>query len=195
VDRSGPVTTRSLVLLDGSGERTIVNLTRASVPLPSDLAEIAADCCYVRSADGGLAPLLTRLAVAVPVLAHLPPLQPGALPVQVLMGSAADLPGDFLADPFAAGRRIAGVPLEWVVITAGAAGARAYGPRTVLERAAPRVEVVDSTGAGDVFAAGLAHALARGWDMERALATGVAWGSASVQYPGTVPPPGGLPPG
>ena len=48
----------------------------------------------------------------------------------------------------------------------------------------------DSTGAGDVFAAGLVHGLARGWPMRRVLETAVAWGSASVQYEGTVPPPG-----
>jgi sugar/nucleoside kinase (ribokinase family) len=45
---------------------------------------------------------------------------------------------------------------------------------------APRVQVVDTTGAGDVFAAGLVHALALGKPMPDALQTAVAWGSATV---------------
>ena len=64
------------------------------------------------------------------------------------------------------------------------------GDGQVIERPAPVAEVVDSTGAGDVFAAGLAYALARDLDMEQALGIAVAWGSASVRYLGTQPPPG-----
>ena len=44
LDRTAEQTTRSLVLLDRSGERTIVNLSRAPVPLPPDLAQTPADC-------------------------------------------------------------------------------------------------------------------------------------------------------
>jgi len=111
-------------------------------------------------------------------------------PAQVLVGSVSDLPPEFLADPFAAGRRIAGEVLQWVVVTYGAEGARAFGTGQILQQAAPAVEVVDSTGAGDVFAAGLAHALARSLSMDESLRIAVAWGSASVAYLGTVPPPG-----
>jgi sugar/nucleoside kinase (ribokinase family) len=77
-----------------------------------------------------------------------------------------------------------------MVVTYGPAGARAFGDSVVIEQIAPEVDVADSTGAGDVFAAGLAHALARGIEMVAALKTAVAWGSASVQYEGTVPPSG-----
>ena len=46
---------------------------------------------------------------------------------------------------------------------------------------------VDSTGAGDVFAAGLVHALAGGAPMETALVTAVAWGTAAVECEGLPP--------
>jgi len=190
LDRTAEQTTRSLVMLDGLGERTIVNLSRAEVPLPPDLAQIPADCCYVRSADPALTPVLAERVRRGPVLAHVPPLQAGSRPARVLVGSASDLDAEFLADPFAAGRRIAGEVLEWMVVTEGPRGARAFGAHRALEQAAPRVNVVDSTGAGDVFAAGLAHGLARGVPMREILATAVAWGAASVQYEGTMPPPG-----
>ena len=106
----------------------------------------------------------------------------------MLVGSASDLDEEFLAAPFEAGRKVAGDCLEWVVITHGAQGAIAYGRERVLKQPARSVAVVDSTGAGDVFAAGLAHALAQGQPMVQALSAAVAWGSASVGYRGTLPP-------
>ena len=190
LDRMGEETTRSLVMLDPAGERTIVNLARAPVPLPSGLAGIAADACYVRSADPALTAILAQRVQRGPVLAHVPPLQEAFRPAQVLVGSASDLDADFLADPFAAGRRIAGDVLQWMVVTYGPEGARAFAADAVLECAAPQVPVEDSTGAGDVFAAGLVHGMALGLPMEQVLEGAVAWGSASVQYEGTVPPAG-----
>jgi ribokinase len=190
LDRRGPVTTRSLVLLEPGGERTIVNLARAAVPLPADLATIPAHCCYVRSADPALTPVLAQRVRQGLVMAHVPPLQVDGRPAQVLVGSASDLDADFLRDPYAAGRRIAGDWLQWMVITYGAEGARAFGDGRQLHSAAPAVEALDGTGAGDVFAAGLAHALAQRQPMPETLALAVSWGSASVRYRGTVPPPG-----
>lgn len=190
LDRWGEQTTRSLVLLDPAGERTIVNLARATAPLPPDLTDIEADACYVRSADPALTPILAERVKRGPVLAHVPPVQDGFRPVQVLVGSASDLDADFLSDPFRAGRRIAGEALQWMVVTYGAAGAKAFGLGRVLDCPAPQVAVKDSTGAGDAFAAGLVHGMALGLPMELVLETAVAWGSASVRYEGTVPPPG-----
>nr|VFK41372.1 MAG: Sugar or nucleoside kinase, ribokinase family [Candidatus Kentron sp. TC] len=187
IHRQGDRTTRSLVLLDESGERTIINLMRSMLPLPPDLATIPADCCYVRSADPALISVLEERVRAGPVIAHIPPITDGFRPAQVLLGSASDIDDDFLHDPFPAGQRVAGDILEWVVITHGAAGATAYGDGVSLWETAPRVPVKDSTGAGDVFAAGLAFALARGWKMQGALKTAVSWASASVRYYGTVP--------
>lgn len=189
VNRRAEATTRSLVLLESSGERTVVNLARARVALPSDLASLPAECCYVRSADPALTPLLARRIETGTVVAHVPPLKRGFRPAQVLVGSASDLDEEALAHPFAAARGVAGAWLQWMVVTHGPAGAIAYGDdgRRFAERA-PRVEVRDSTGAGDVFAAGLVHALAMGQGMEAALKVAVLWGAVSVGYEGTIPP-------
>nr|VFK57611.1 MAG: Sugar or nucleoside kinase, ribokinase family [Candidatus Kentron sp. TUN]VFK57723.1 MAG: Sugar or nucleoside kinase, ribokinase family [Candidatus Kentron sp. TUN]VFK65835.1 MAG: Sugar or nucleoside kinase, ribokinase family [Candidatus Kentron sp. TUN] len=189
VNYQGGQTTRSLVLLDESGERTIINLTRAVLSLSPDLTNISADCCYIRSADPALTPILKERIRHGPVIAHIPPTTNDFRPAQVLVGSASDLDDDFLADPFSAGRCVAGNALEWVVITSGATGAIAYGDGVLFKEIAPRVHVKDTTGAGDVFAAGLAFALSRGEDMPAALKTAVSWGSASVRYYGTVPQP------
>nr|VFK79751.1 MAG: Sugar or nucleoside kinase, ribokinase family [Candidatus Kentron sp. SD] len=187
IRRQGRETTRSLVLLDKSGERTVINLARAPLPLPADLVDIPADCCYVRSADPALTPILKERVRKGPVIAHIPPITDGFRPARILVGSASDLDDDFLRDPFPAGQRVAGDVLEWVVITSGADGATAYGDGLSLRKPAPRVPVRDTTGAGDVFAAGLAFALALGKDMPAALETAVSWGSASARYQGTIP--------
>lgn len=178
------VTTRSIIMVDGIGERTIVNLARTTEPEPPRrLIETPADCLYVRSRARDLGPLLAEKAQACCVVAHIPPCGAGERPAHVLVGSESDLDADVLADPVAAGRRIAGDMLEWVVITHGEKGASAYGTDgRVVERAAEAVEPVDSTGAGDSFAAGLIHALASGAGMETALAVAVAWGTESVRW-------------
>jgi len=191
LDRYAEATTRSLVMLDQTGERTIVNLSRASVPFPPDLADIEADFCYIRSADPALTQILAqRVAQGGQVLAHVPPVLDAFRPVPYLVGSASDLDADMLSDPFGAASRVAGAALQWMVVTYGSDGARAYSADQVLQQRAPVVEAADSTGAGDVFAAGLAHVLSRGLEMSEALRIAVAWASASVQYEGIVPPAG-----
>jgi len=160
IDVQGQQTTRSLVLLEKDGERTVINLARAEVQLPPNLADMTADCCYVRSADPALTPILAKRVQHSPVLAHIPPITAGSRPAQVLVGSASDLDKDFLDNPFSAGKHIAGDVLEWVVVTFGAAGAIAYGDGASFRESAPKVKAKDTTGAGDAFAAGLAFSLA-----------------------------------
>lgn len=187
VSRVPGESTRSLVLLDPEGERTIVNLTRcrdAATPERLRAASADADAVYVRSRDGDLAPVLRERAGRSLVVAHVPPLEAGVRPANVLVGSESDLPAEFLAAPWEAGRAIAGEPLRWVVVTRGSRGASACSAVERLFAPAARVRVVDSTAAGDVFAAGLVHALVSGRPMAEALRTAVSWGTAAVECAG-----------
>jgi ribokinase len=177
--------TRSLVLVDPEGERTIVNLTRCrDVATVERLRGIDADAFYVRSSDAAIGPLLRDRVDRALVVAHVPPLEVGVRPANILVGSESDLPAEFLASPWDAGRGVAGDSLRWVVVTRGARGASAYSASERLDAPAPRVRVVDSTAAGDVFSAGLVHALVGGRPMVEALRTAVAWGTAAVECPG-----------
>jgi sugar/nucleoside kinase (ribokinase family) len=177
--------TRSLVLVDPGGERTIVNLHRCrEAGPPVRLASLGKDAVYVRSRDLDLGALLAEAAARSLVVAHVPPLAAGSRPAHVLVGSEPDLPPAFLADPWAAGREVAGNTLRLVVVTRGPRGAEAFGASDRLAVPAPAVAVVDSTAAGDVFAAGLVHALALGRPTRAVLETAVAWGAAAVACPG-----------
>ncbi|TVR99045.1 MAG: carbohydrate kinase [Rhodospirillales bacterium] len=181
--------TRSLILLDGFGERTIVNLQRTHEEQPPDrLLGWHADWVYVRSRRLDLASLLERQARSARVIAHVPPSEDGARPAHVLITSASDVGPEILEDPFAAGRRIAGDHLQWMVVTRGARGAVAHGRDAVLEVPARKVTPVDTTGAGDSFAAGLVHALADGAEMAAALECAVAWGAEATLWESSVLP-------
>ncbi len=176
-------TTRSIILVDRSGERTIVNLARtAEQEPPARILDTAADWLYVRSRATDIAPILERKAADCKIMAHIPPCNDLARPAHVLIGSQTDLPPDVLADPLAAGRRIAGDLVEWVVVTRGPQGATAYGVDGKITMPAHEVTPIDSTGAGDSFAAGLLHGLASEKSMNEAMQIAVAWGAESVKW-------------
>jgi sugar/nucleoside kinase (ribokinase family) len=178
--------TRSIVMVDPMGERTIVNLGRAHEDQPpARLLDIPADLVYVRTRAVGLAPLLAEKGRFCKVVAHIPPIEPGVFPAQVIVASASDLPADLLAEPVTAGLMAAGTRLEWMVLTRGAEGAEAFSAARHLRQPAPSVPAIDSTGAGDAFAAGLCHALTGGAEMEDALAVAVRWGAAKVGQDGS----------
>ena len=72
----------------------------------------------------------------------------------------------------------------WIVVKLGARGCLAAGPSGArFEAPAPAVSVVDTTGAGDAFNAGLVHALSSGADWPDALAAATGFASAVVARP------------
>lgn len=77
---------------------------------------------------------------------------------------------------------------DTVVIKRGAEGAAIGGrDKPVLQRPAPSVTVVDSTGAGDAFAAGLLATHLRGAPLGEALEAGTAAGAKAVEAIGGQP--------
>ncbi len=182
-------TTRSLILVDGAGERTIVNVARTREEMPPErLPGLRADCLYVRSRRTDLGPLLGEAVRSSVVVAHVPPWTPGSLPAHVLVTSESDLDRDVLDDPFTAGRAVAGDTLQTVVVTRGAEGAVAHGADRTLRVAAPTVVAVDTTGAGDAFAAGMLHGLVSGASMHETLTIAAAWGAEATRWESSVLP-------
>jgi len=183
-------TTHSLVLVDSKGERTVVNVTRCEeAEPPLRLLTLAADAVYVRSRRRDLAPLLARKAEAALVVAHVPPVDPGSRPAQVLVASASDLDEALTCDPLPLGRRVAGKWLRWIVMTASAAGATATSEMDLFDVPAETVSAVDTTGAGDAFAAGLVHALVSGAAMRDAMRLAVRFGTEATLWRSSFLPP------
>jgi len=75
-----------------------------------------------------------------------------------------------------------------VVLTLGGDGAVYAGPVGTGHQPAPRVTVVDTTGAGDAFVGAVCAELAEGESLEAAVERGVAAGAAAVQWLGAQPP-------
>lgn len=120
-------------------------------------------------------------------------------PLVVNESEASDLVGAPVDDPTsAAAAAVALLELcRSVVITIGGEGA-VFARRADVgapdtdapvngHRPAPRVDVVDTTGAGDAFVGALAAELARGRSLDEAVDSGVAAGAAAVQWVGAQP--------
>jgi len=77
---------------------------------------------------------------------------------------------------------------ELVVITRGDQGSLVVTPEAVYEVGAVRVpEIVDSTGAGDLYAAGFLYGLTQGWDLRHCAQAGAAAAAEVISHFGARP--------
>ncbi len=127
-------------------------------------------------------PARTRQEV-LELLPHVDVFLPNEAEALAIAG-AADAPG--------ATARAAAVSLQatcggWVVVKLGARGCLAAGPGgAFLTARSPAVEVVDSTGAGDAFNAGLINALTDGLEWPEALASATRLAATIIARPSAV---------
>ena len=194
------------ITVDASGENTIVITAGANAALTPELVVDRHD--DIAAADlvltQGEVPAVTieRLAAACArfgtrfVLNLAPPVDVsrGALaecdPLVVNEHEARSVgiapEGDGSADAWrAAAEAAVGRVARSVVITLGGAGAVGAGPGASVACAAPEVDAVDTTGAGDGFTGTLAAFLAGGAPLDEAVAAAVAAGALAVQRRGT----------
>lgn len=102
-----------------------------------------------------------------------------------ILSAPLDLPADSV-ESF--GRALAGRHvLRGVCVTRGAMGAGLLLDGTYVEASAPIVRVVDTVGAGDAFAAALAHGLNRGWPASDTVAVANRLGSLVASRAGASP--------
>lgn len=73
---------------------------------------------------------------------------------------------------------------EHVVLSRGADPTRALIHGRTVEVSGPQMQLVDHRGAGDSMTAGIAAALAEGWDLEDALRLGMAAGTSNITRKG-----------
>jgi ribokinase len=207
----------ALIVVDAAGENSIVVVPGANARLGAADVEAAlggagsgrADVAAAPGgADGGAARPLVLAQLEVPeeavvaaaraagrLVLNASPVRPlpaelleAADPLVVNAGEAAAVTGTDTADPRELGRAAHALGVRSIVITRGAQGAIWSTADGTIERPAPSVEVVDTTGAGDVFAGTLAARLSRGADREAALAAAVDAGAAAVGWRGAQEP-------
>lgn len=123
---------------------------------------------------------VTASTAGVPVLLNPSPAR--ALPAELLAAVTVLVVNEGEADVLGE-RAVAGVP--HLVTTLGSRGARYRGPSgQSVQVSAPRVQPVDTTGAGDAFAGALAVAWAEGAEPELALRRACAAGALSTTVAG-----------
>jgi ribokinase len=178
---AGPTGT-ALVVVDHGGENTIVVVpaANASVGL-QDLQDLE-----LGSADV----VLLQLEIPLPVVAAaIRRASESGARVVLNLAPFAELAADLLdaCDPVVVNEHEAaalGHRPGSLLVTLGPRGARWERPGELVEVDAPHVEVVDTTGAGDVFAGTLAAALASGAAHRDAVSAAVAAAARSVTRPG-----------
>jgi ribokinase len=189
----GSATGVALIVVDRAGENQIAVASGANAELGADAVEAT-----LRGADGGVV-LLGFEVPDAPVVAGARAARAAGLQVLVNPAPARTLPPALLEhsplltpnldearalageqDPEAAGRALAARTGAPVVITLGADGALVVDGDAVERLPAPRVEVVDTTGAGDAFNGALACELARGAALPDAVRAAIAVAAAST---------------
>jgi sulfofructose kinase len=172
---------RSLILVDTSGERTVLCRRDERITLrPEELHREWIDNARALLLDGhdtAAATLASQWAreAGVPVIADLDEIYPGveALASQIdYLIVSRDFPLRLTGEPDL-GNALREMQLRHgcrlAAATLGADGVLAWDGRRLVHRAAYRVPVVDTTGAGDIFHAGFIYGLLQGWDLERQL--------------------------
>jgi ribokinase len=197
----------ALITVSRDGENTIVVAAGANARVHAHEVEAG-----IRAVAGAGTVLLAQLEIPLPAVRtatetidelggrtvlNLSPSRevPDALlalcdPLIVNEAEAHDLTGLTISTPDEASAAAATLldRCRSVIITLGGDGAVFAAPGASGHRPAPRVTVVDTTGAGDAFAGAVAAELADGGDLTAAVERGVAAGAAAVQWLGAQPP-------
>ncbi len=200
----GVSTGTAMITVDGEGRNTIVVapganglLTAADVEVARGAIESARAlvCQQEVPAEANLAALRIASAAGVPVVFNPAPAGDGmpaeAYPLATVLcpneHEAAVLAGRAVRTPDeaeAAARELLARGARNVIVTLGALGCLVLTNDTATVLPAPRVEAMDTTGAGDAFVGSLAVFLARGADLISAARRANRIAALSVQRPG-----------
>jgi ribokinase len=170
---------RAFTYVDDDGERTITLLSHKLVPRAEDplpWAELGGyDAVYFTGGDAEAVRRARAARILVATARELPTLEEAGVELDVLVRSATD-PGERYEPG-----RLHPVP-KLVVATEGKQGGSYEGAAGSgrFEPGSLPGDLADTYGAGDSFAAGLTYALARGDDLEPALAFASAQGAKAM---------------
>ena len=178
---AGCASQQAFILVDHAGERTVLWKRDSRLTLlPKELERewiVSARVLLVDGHDTAAAALASQWArvAGVPVVADLDDLYPGVealLPNVDCLVTSRDIPTRLTHDPDL--RRSLPQVFEryhsqLTAATLGAEGVLAWDGRQFHYAPAYQVDVVDTTGAGDIFHAGFIYGLLQGWPVQRQL--------------------------
>jgi sugar/nucleoside kinase (ribokinase family) len=187
----GP-TSQVLLMIDAHGERTMIGLT------PDRLSEIQLPVSDMRRGDTlYLASWVPAWAQATVTAANtgvrvvtVPPDADQSFAAHMIIGSPSQFATEVGKRPLEPYARHNHVDLSAVIVTRGAEGATSYtADGDIRHHPALETSVVDTTGAGDAFAAGVLVGCHETRTLPDAIRLGNAWGAATVATDSSLPPP------
>ena len=179
-----------LTITEPDGERTIMVIgERLQARVDDGLHLTVATGSGAAYYTGEDAALLSEIRARVPLLVvtarRLEDLVTAGVRADVVVGSANDPDEDPRGLPV-------GLTPAWTVLTDGARGGTVIAHDGTVRRypaVAPSAPAIDSYGCGDTFAAGLTVGLARGLDIDGAIALGATAGAECATWRGGIGPP------
>ncbi|MDT3294978.1 PfkB family carbohydrate kinase [Shewanella sp. SP2S2-6] len=186
VQRRAGNTCEMLLVMTPDGERTIIRPQRPIFELSVPPKWQPWDALYFNtSAEGSVSWAKTALDHCL-VVAQLAK-DDRQRPCHILLASMSDIQGRCDGASWEYGKSIGGEGLRYFIVTDGINGAKVYTHDQVQHVAAIPATVVDTTGAGDAYAAGLIHSLCTGQSITEAMAEGAVWAAFAVATDSSIP--------
>lgn len=186
IQRHNDNTCEMLLVMTPDGERTIIRPERPVFELATPPIWTQWDAVYFNSsAEGSVSWAKTALKNCL-VLAQLAK-DERPRPCDILIASKTDMQGRSQLSPWEYGLTIAGESLKYFIVTDGADGANLYTQDDCLQVEAIPSKVVDTTGAGDAYAAGLIHGLTTELGIVESMKEAGVWASFAVATQSSIP--------
>ncbi|QSX29995.1 ribokinase [Shewanella cyperi] len=179
-------TCEMLLVMTPDGERTIIRPQRPVFELPAPPRWQRWDALYINSSAEGAASWARTALPHCLVVAQLAK-DDRERPCHLLLASATDLNGRTELPLWQYAQSIAGDSLRYLVVTEGDKGACVYSGDGCQRVPARPARVVDTTGAGDAYAAGLIHGLCRNLTIVDAMAEAAIWAAFAVESESSTP--------
>ncbi len=186
VQRRPGNTCEMLLMMTPDGERTIIRPERPIFTLPKAPDWHSWDALYVNSSAQGASQWATSALEHCIVVAQLAK-DERARPCHILIASLSDMQGRSELSTWEFGCQIAGPQLKYFIVTDGANGAKLYTQDGMLHVPAVDTQVVDTTGAGDAYAAGVIHGLTSKMTIVEAMEEGAKWAAFAVSTQSSIP--------
>lgn len=176
---SGP-SLHAVITIDRSGERTVIALEKNRFPYATIEIEFSAEDIVVFPVwrDFYLDHLENARRSRARTIVGLNAQANKSVHAHLIIGSEKDIP-EFEYDR---------LRFSSAIVTRGKKGVSVYEGELESELPSKSVTVIDATGAGDSFLAGVLVGLEKDVDLRTAAEIGVEWASSAIQQQGSIPP-------
>ena len=186
VQRQPGNTCEMLLVMTPDGERTIIRPQRPIFTLAAPPNWLNWDAVYFNSSAQGVVSWARTALEHCLVVAQLAK-DERPRPCHVLLASITDMRGRSELSAWEYGLTIAGDSLRHFIVTDGGNDAKLYTAEGEFSVPSVEASVVDTTGAGDAYAAGLIHGLVSGQPIATAMAEAAVWAAFAVATESSIP--------